>query len=58
MNRNESNINTSVYNSNRLRNGIDNLKEKYPMVNFLRLDKNGGPAAARNFAIKNTNSKF
>jgi len=37
---------------------LDSLKSKYPGVNFLRMDKNGGPAAARNFGVKNTNASF
>jgi glycosyltransferase involved in cell wall biosynthesis len=34
------------------------LKEKYPQVNFLHLDKNKGPGAARNFGIKNTTASL
>jgi glycosyltransferase involved in cell wall biosynthesis len=35
-------------------NKIDFVKKKYPKLNYLRLEQNSGPAAARNFGIKNT----
>jgi glycosyltransferase involved in cell wall biosynthesis len=37
---------------------IDPIIKKYPTVNFIRLEKNSGPAAARNFGIKNTSQKY
>lgn len=37
---------------------LESLKIKYPQVNFLHLDSNKGPAAARNFGIKNTTASL
>jgi glycosyltransferase involved in cell wall biosynthesis len=37
---------------------LSGLKEKYPTINFLKTNKNGGPGAARNFGIKNTSQEY
>lgn len=36
----------------------DEIKEKYPTVNFLRLEQNSGPGIARQYGIEHTNSMY
>ena len=36
----------------------DDIKELYPTVNFLKVEKNGGPGVARQYGIDNTNGTY
>lgn len=38
--------------------GYKDLKEKYPKVNFLQMEQNSGPGAARQKGIENTNNPY